>query len=106
MIKIILTNTNSIDSARRMARLALEQKYAACINIIPKIVSLYEWKGELVDEEEYLVLFKTCQEKVEPLMKLIQENHPYEVPELLSIQPESGNEAYVDWALQQMNSNK
>ena len=57
--RIVLTTTGSVDEARRIAETLVERKLAACVNIVPKVVSIYRWKGKVEEAEEWMLLIKT-----------------------------------------------
>jgi len=84
-------------TARKLAKVSLKSHLAACANLIPKIESLYWWKGKLETGKETLVLFKTTKDALPQLQTLIQKNHPYECPEFIAIALDSGAKKYFDW---------
>jgi periplasmic divalent cation tolerance protein len=77
----------------------LEKRLAACVNIVPGVVSLYWWQGALCRDAEATLLIKTRADLVEALTEAIRAAHPYEVPEViaLSLEPGEGNAAYAAW---------
>lgn len=83
-IAMVYTTMASLDTAKALARTAVEQQYAACVNIVPGAHSIYHWEGRLEEATECLVFFKTSVEKVEALIRWLSEQHPYAVPALLS----------------------
>ncbi|XP_073980701.1 protein CutA homolog [Rhodnius prolixus] len=87
----------SEEIAKKLAKGAVENKLAACVNIIPKITSIYEWKGEINEDSEVLMILKTRTSKVSGLSEYIRKNHPYEVCEVISTKIEDGNPAYLNW---------
>ncbi len=94
---LVFTTLPNSDKAADLARALVEERLAACANLIPAIRSIYRWEGKLQDENEVLVLLKTRSENVERLKARILELHPYEVPEVLAVPVESGYQAYLDW---------
>ena len=94
---VIITLTSNPDEARKLAHLLVENKLAACVNIIPNITSVYEWKGEICEDTEYLVQIKTRKELFEKVKKAILENHSYELPAILMLPVEAGLEGYLKW---------
>lgn len=85
--------------APKLGTQIVEEHLAACVNIIPKIRSIYIWGKRVVDEDEAMMLFKTTENRVNALTKRIKELHDYEVPEIISvdIQENEGNPSYLDW---------
>lgn len=94
---LVFTTLPNADKATEIARVLVEEKLAACANILPAVRSIYRWEGKLMDENEVLVLLKTRADTVERLKARILELHPYEVPEVLAVPVESGYPAYLDW---------
>ena len=98
---LVLTTLPNSDAAAELAKSVVNEKLAACANVLPAVRSIYRWQGKVQDENEVLVLFKTTQEHFERLKARILELHPYEVPEVLAIPVEQGYQAYLDWLAQE-----
>jgi len=94
---IIYTLTNSLDEAKKIARLLVREKLAACCNIVQNIISVYEWKNETCEDMEFLVLIKTKKNLFEEVKNSILENHSYELPAILMLPIEKGLEDYLGW---------
>jgi len=94
--KIVLTTAGSRDEARRIAETLVDRKLAACVNIVPKIVSIYRWKGKVEEAEEWILLIKTAA-PFEKVRDAILEMHSYELPECMSISIENGSPEYFKW---------
>ena len=94
---VILTNISSLDEAQKLARRLVEARVVACVNIIPGVQSVYEWKGKIESEEEFMMFCKTSSSKATVAMKLIQELHPYDVPEVIELKIDAGSESYLKW---------
>ncbi|MEO8650621.1 MAG: divalent-cation tolerance protein CutA [Acidobacteriota bacterium] len=94
---IVSTTTSDEDEAERLAGSIIEGRLAACVQIVPRITSVYFWGGELTRGSECLLLIKTTSEKFSDVERFIIENHSYAVPEILSVRVDRVSEAYADW---------
>ncbi|HKB77486.1 MAG TPA: divalent-cation tolerance protein CutA [Myxococcales bacterium] len=94
---LVFTTLPSADKAAELAKLVVEERLAACANLLPAIRSIYRWQGKLQDENEVLLLLKTRAEHLERLKLRILELHPYEVPEVLAVPVEAGYQPYLEW---------
>jgi periplasmic divalent cation tolerance protein len=83
--------------AERIARVLVERRLAACVNVVPGVVSVYRWKGDVCRDEELLLVIKTRAERLPALREALVALHPYEVPELVALPIESGHPPYLDW---------
>ena len=94
---LVFTTLPNADKAAEIARALVEERLAACANLLPAVRSIFRWEGKIRDENEVLVLLKTRAENVERLKARILELHPYEVPEVIAVPIESGYQAWLDW---------
>ena len=83
--------------AEKIARKAVEKELAVCVNIVPKVRSSYRWQGEVEEASEVLMLFKTTHKAWPKLKKRIRKWHSYDVPEILKLSIEEGDEEYLKW---------
>jgi len=94
---LVLTNLPDRAAAERLAALLIEQRLAACVNILAPCRSVYRWKGTVQRDEEHPMLIKTTAERYPALEKALREGHPYELPEIIAVPIERGLPAYLDW---------
>lgn len=94
---LVLTNLPDRAAAERLADLLIEEKLAACVNILAPCRSVYRWKGAVQHDEEHPMLIKTTQERYGALEQALREGHPYELPEIIAVSIERGLPAYLDW---------
>lgn len=97
---IILCTISSLNDAKKIAKEIVQKKLVACVNIIEGLTSIYEWKGELCDEKECLMIMKTRNTLFSEIKKEITGLHPYEVPEIISVTISDGLESYLGWIKQ------
>ncbi len=98
MKKYILAMTALPESkGQEMARILVEKKVCACVNIIPSVRSVYVWEGKTTTDSEVILLIKTEERLEEVLKDTIIENHPYELPEFIVVDIKSGSKDYLDW---------
>ena len=94
---IIFCTTASEQEATTISKTVVEERLAACANIIPKIRSIYRWKEEIWDEGETLIIIKSREDLFEKIRSRIRELHSYDVPEITAIQLDKGDAAYLQW---------
>lgn len=82
---------------KKLAVELIEQKFAACVNVVPKITSIYPWKGQICEENEVLLVIKTTEKAYPKLQSRILARHPYEVPEILALPTTTGFAPYLQW---------
>lgn len=87
----------SAEVAESLATTLLEERLVACANIVPGVVSLYAWKGEIARDAEWLLLLKTSEAAADAVAERVRALHPYENPCLLSLPVGSGLADYLDW---------
>lgn len=93
----VLSTVPSIKKARTIAGLLLFRRLAACVQILPGLESHYRWRGKKETSREVLLLIKTQVSKYKVLEKVLLENHPYEVPEIICLPITKGSKPYLDW---------
>ena len=94
---VVLTTLPADADAEGFARMLVEERLAACVNLFPLMDSVYRWEGRVERETERQLQIKTSRERVNELWDRVRELHPYEVPEFLVLPIVDGNDAYLAW---------
>jgi periplasmic divalent cation tolerance protein len=94
---VVLTTCDSEKQAEKLARTLVDQRLAACVNILPKARSIYRWEGKIEDSAEWLLMIKSRRDLFTALRAEIQKIHTYEMPEVIAIPVVDGSEAYLGW---------
>ena len=94
---VILSTCGSEEEGGKLARLLVERHLAACVSLIPRMRSVYRWKGAIESTEECLLIVKTSRELFDQLRRILEEAHSYELPEALALQVVDGSPAYLNW---------
>jgi periplasmic divalent cation tolerance protein len=95
--RIVLCTTGSEDEARKIAQYLVEQRLAACVNIVPQIESIYRWQGKMESSREWLLLIKTTAERFANVRDAIRKLHSFDLPECIAIRIDEGSAEYLDW---------
>src|ERR1700721_717600 len=98
--RIVLSTAGSEEQARKIARHLVENQLAACVNIVPRIESVYRWEGKVESNHEWLLGIKTTVERFPAVRDAIRELHSYELPECIAISIEDGSSGYLEWIAQ------
>lgn len=96
VVTVIMTAPNA-ETAEELGRTLVSERLAACANVVPNIVSMYWWEGELQRDDEAMVILKTVRQRAEALEARAVELHPYSVPEVLVLAVSGGHVPYLDW---------
>jgi len=94
---VVFVTASTEDEARRIAELLLDQRKAACVNIVPRVDSLFWWQGKLDSAQESLLIIKTRASLLPEVVELVKGVHSYEVPEIIAMPIIGGNEDYLKW---------
>lgn len=94
---LVLTNCPDEAQAARLAEVLVEQRLAACVNILAPCRSVYRWQAAIEHASEVPLLIKTTQARYAALEAAIREHHPYELPEIVAVSVVRGLPAYLDW---------
>jgi len=94
---VVISTAGSEKEGWKIAQQLVEAKLAACVNVIPKVTSFFYWEGKICQEQEAILLIKTIQRHLKKIIKEIKVIHSYEVPEVISLQIDTGEEKYLKW---------
>ena len=97
MVSIVYSTIGKIKDAKKIAHLLVKEKFVACVNIIPKIESIYRWQGKIEEDNESVLIAKTTDEKVDKTIQKIRELHSYEVPDIIVLPITEGLKEYLDY---------
>lgn len=101
---VALTTCPDEGTARRIASALVDERLAACVNIVPDLTSVYRWEGAVETKPECLLLVKTRRERLEDVRRRLEELHPYDLPELVALSVEWGSSAYLQWVVEETGS--
>lgn len=98
---VVLITASSMVEGERIGRKLVEERLAACANVVPNLRSFFWWQGKLTEEGEVLLLIKTRRSLLEPLVARVKRLHSYEVPEIIALPVVAGSEDYLRWVAQE-----
>jgi periplasmic divalent cation tolerance protein len=96
-LQLVLTTCGSREIADRLALTLVERRFAACVNVLPAVSSIYRWAGKIERADEVLVIIKTAREQLMAIENAIREISGYELPEVLAIDIAGGSADYLSW---------
>ena len=102
---LVLTNLPDRESAETLAASLIEQRLAACVNILAPCSSIYRWQGKIQREEEHPLLIKTARDRYAAVEASIRASHPYELPEIIAVSVSHGLPAYLQWVESETRNN-
>jgi periplasmic divalent cation tolerance protein len=94
---LIITTANSMENASKIAHALLNERLVACVNVVPKIQSIYSWKNKVVEDKEIMMVMKTKAILFEKVKEKILGLHQYTTPEIISLEIKEGSEDYLNW---------
>lgn len=101
---LIYTTFETVEDAKRVGRILVESRLAACVNIIPSMTSIYEWQGALREAGEAVMIIKTRKGCQTQALQRARELHPYDTPALLVIDPGEVDKDFAAWISEQTNA--
>jgi periplasmic divalent cation tolerance protein len=96
-VVLVLTTLGADADAATLARTLVEERLAACVNVLPVMISVYRWKGAVEPDREQQLVMKTTADRVPALEARLHQLHPYELPEFLVLAASGGSTAYLEW---------
>ena len=102
---VLLCTCGSVAEARRLSRTIVREKWAACVNIIPSVASVYRWRGRIEESRESLLLIKTTRSLFRKLERRLRKLHSYEVPEIIALPIVAGSAPYLRWLAESVENN-
>ncbi len=96
-VRVVLVTVPTEEVARRIARALVDERLAACVNIVPAVTSIYRFEGAIHEDAELLLVVKSVPHRLPALFARVAELHPYRVPECLALPVESGLPKYLEW---------
>jgi len=102
---LVLSTTESLELARRIAAALVKAREAACVNIVAGVISIYRWQGEDCESQEWLMLIKSSAERFEAVRARIRGMHSYELPEVIALPIVAGDTDYLHWIAEQLGGN-
>ncbi|WDE04557.1 divalent-cation tolerance protein CutA [Thalassomonas viridans] len=105
MYLLVLCTCPDTKAAELISRALVEEKLAACVNIMPGITSVYRWQGNVEFDTEVQLLIKTASEKYSLLEEKIKNLHPYETPEIIALNIQQGDKHYLNWITESLKEN-
>jgi periplasmic divalent cation tolerance protein len=100
--RVVLVTVPQGGKAESLAEGIVEARLAACVNIVPGVISLYRWKGRVHRDAESLLVIKTSSARLKALERWIKSRHPYETPEFLALSVSAGSKEYLSWLAEQV----
>ncbi len=94
---VVLVTCGSEEEATKIANLLVEERLAACVNMISPVRSIYRWEGKIWDEREWILIIKTQKKRFEELEKKVKSLHSYSVPEIIGLPVVEGASSYLKW---------
>lgn len=101
---VVLSTVPSPEEGRAIARALVEERLAACVNMVTGVRSFFFWEGRLQEEDEVLLLVKTRRERYRELETRLRSLHSYSIPEILALAVEAGSPAYVAWVRESVHT--
>jgi periplasmic divalent cation tolerance protein len=102
-VRLVLCTFPDAAEARQIGTVLVEKQYAACVNLLPGLESVYRWKDKVQSDSEALAIIKTSAARLEDLEAELTELHPYDVPEIVALDPAHVSARYAEWLLRSLD---
>ena len=96
-VVVVFVTCPGVSVGRRISRTLIQQRLAACVNLVPKIESCYRWQGKIERAAETLLVIKTTSRRFDALKRAVRRLHPYQCPEIIALPVTAGHQPYVRW---------
>lgn len=97
LYRVVLITAPHAEEAEKLARLLVEKRLAACVNVVPRIRSFFWWEGKIDVQEEVLLILKTTTPRWPALLEAVSAHHSYETPEIIALPILQGAQKYLNW---------
>lgn len=101
-VRVALVTAPDAETGARIARTLVEERLAACVNVVPGVRSIYRWEGRVEDDDEVLLVVKTRADRAQALEARVRALHPYDLPEVLLLPTAGGSEPYLAWVAREV----
>ena len=98
-VRVVLVTAPDPGTAAALARTLVEERLAACANLVPGVRSIYRWEGEVQDDAEVLLVLKTRAARCDALAARVRDLHPYDLPEVVVLPVGGGSRGYLEWVI-------
>jgi len=96
-VRIAYVTAPNAEVAEQLARSLVDKRLCACVNVLVGVRSFYRWEGQVCDDAELLLMVKTTADCVDALTQTVEDEHPYDVPEVIVVDVAGGSVPYLDW---------
>jgi periplasmic divalent cation tolerance protein len=99
-LRIVFVTTANFENARQISKILVTEKLAACCSIMQNVTSIFGWEGTIHERNEYMILIKTTEKRIEELEERVKQMHQDDVPEIISINIDKSSDSFLQWILQ------